>query len=48
MHGEQASALVHVLFEIPVEVFEDEAEALLRVDDVVKSDDVGVFQVAQQ
>ena len=40
--------MVHVLFEILLHILKDEGEGAIGVDNVVQSDDVGVFEVFQQ
>ena len=37
VHGEDGPAVIHVLLEVPLQVFEDESEGLVSVDDVMQS-----------
>ena len=37
VHGEDGATVVHVLFEVPLQVLEDEGEGLVGVDDVMQS-----------
>ena len=47
-HAHDVGAVVHVLLEVALEVLEDERERLVRVDDVVQRDDVGVLELLEQ
>jgi hypothetical protein len=46
--SQRTPILVEVLLEIEVEVFEDEVEFIVTVDDVPEVDDVGVLQLLQK
>ena len=39
---------VHILLHVSLHKLKDESEGVVGVDDVVKSDDIGVFQIFQE
>ena len=47
-HAHHATAVVHVLFEVHLDILEDEGERARGVDDVMEGDNVGVLQVFEE
>ena len=48
VHMHHSIAGIHVLFQIPLHKLKDESEGIVSVDDVVKRNDVRVFEVLQE